>query len=144
MEIIDLIICDDIRHEMGNKKSLIGVYDNLTIPVQAGKEIKWPRPMRLGLFLRLKCAEEGLSADTFQIEFIYKNKAFTHMKGPIKFPEHATFIGLVIQNEGFPIPGEGEIKFKLKFFENNNVIKELDAAYELKVQVFEQKQPEMH
>ena len=50
----DFIVCDDIRTEINNKVSLIGVYNdtiNFIVPESAANA--WPKILRLGLFIRL-------------------------------------------------------------------------------------------
>ena len=54
MKLKDFIICDDIRTEINNKVSLIGVYNdalNFMVPERAINT--WPKILRLGLFIRL-------------------------------------------------------------------------------------------
>ena len=54
MKLIDFIICDDIRTEISNKVSLIGVYNdalNFVVPEKAVNT--WPKGLRLGVFVRL-------------------------------------------------------------------------------------------
>ena len=37
MKIVDFIVCDDIRREIGGKNTIIGVYDELNIRIPEGK-----------------------------------------------------------------------------------------------------------
>ena len=53
MKISNFIICDDIRTEIGNKHSLIGVYDGvIEFNVPPSEIGKWPKVLKLGLFAR--------------------------------------------------------------------------------------------
>jgi hypothetical protein len=51
MRLLDFIICDDIRNELGNKVSLMGIYTGTYII--PGNIVKWPFPTRFGFFIRL-------------------------------------------------------------------------------------------
>jgi hypothetical protein len=54
MKVIDFIICDDIRKEMGNKFSLAGIYnERIRLEAKDISAIKFPLPFRLGVFVRL-------------------------------------------------------------------------------------------
>ena len=54
MKLKDFIICDDIRTEIGNKISLMGIYNdafNFTVPEKLADN--WPKMVHLGFFIRL-------------------------------------------------------------------------------------------
>ncbi|MDA3835030.1 MAG: hypothetical protein PF495_16715 [Spirochaetales bacterium] len=52
MKIINFILCDDIRSEVGNKKSLMGVYaKELSFSVNADEAGVWPKDFFLGMML---------------------------------------------------------------------------------------------
>ena len=54
MKLKDFIICDDIRTEIGNKFSLMGIYNdalNFTVPENLADS--WPKMVHLGFFIRL-------------------------------------------------------------------------------------------
>ena len=49
MKINSFIICDDIRSEVGNKKSLMGIYTKeLVFSVTAEEAGVWPKDLVLG------------------------------------------------------------------------------------------------
>ena len=47
MKITDFIICDDVRMEIGNKISIMGIYNDSIILSVPGAETTWPVPLRL-------------------------------------------------------------------------------------------------
>lgn len=52
MKINSFIICDDIRSEVGNKKSLMGIYTKeLLFSVTAEEAGVWPKDLALGMML---------------------------------------------------------------------------------------------
>lgn len=65
MKLLDLIICDDIRQEVGGKQSLIGVYSDLIINFIPG-QVVWPVNFKLGIFIRIKLEENDLRPDAFE------------------------------------------------------------------------------
>ncbi len=59
------IICEDIRREVGNKHSLMGIYDDAIIfHVPPAKKDSWPRAKNLAFFIRI-VLEEGEDAASF-------------------------------------------------------------------------------
>ena len=52
MSINNCILCDDIRSEVGNKKSLMGVYSKeIAFAVADSDKTPWPKEMVFGLML---------------------------------------------------------------------------------------------
>lgn len=52
MRINNFILCDDIRTEVGNKKSLMGVYSKeITFSVAKDEKKQWPKELVLGVML---------------------------------------------------------------------------------------------
>ena len=59
MKINSLIICDDIRSEVGNKKSLMGVYTKELLFTVTAEEVDiWPRDLILGMMLDFSISAE--------------------------------------------------------------------------------------
>ena len=59
MNIINFILCDDIRSEAGNKKSLMGVYTKeLSFSVTAEEKGVWPKDLMLGMMLEFSVSLE--------------------------------------------------------------------------------------
>ena len=58
MEILDYIICDDIREELARKFTLVGTYnDKVVFERKAEDESFYPRPIRLSVFSKLVLEE---------------------------------------------------------------------------------------
>ena len=59
MKINSFIICDDIRSEVGNKKSLMGLYTKeLVFSVTAKEAGVWPKDIVLGMMLDFSISAE--------------------------------------------------------------------------------------
>jgi hypothetical protein len=68
MKQVDFIICDDVRMEVGNKVSLMGIYDDQIFFAQPGPaEQIWPRPMRTGIYIKAELEGKEVMPETFQI-----------------------------------------------------------------------------
>lgn len=141
MKILDFILCDDIRKEVSNKHTLIGVYDDKMIfQVPNLGEDKWPKRIKLGLFIRVKLDEGKPLPNRFSIEFIHdRDKVFGRGEGEI-IPPSINIINLlnfVLALEVFPITGVGVISFLMKFYKDDKIIDQLAPDYELNVEVQE-------
>lgn len=71
MELIDFIICDDIRFEVGGKRSLIGVVED-TFNLPAEENDKWPKSISFGLSIRGILSPEETEKDPKSFELMLK------------------------------------------------------------------------
>ncbi len=53
MKFSDIIVCDDIRREIGNKRTLVGVYSNQLIFYTDPEQPNWPTPKQLGIYFNI-------------------------------------------------------------------------------------------
>lgn len=137
MKIYDFIVCDDIRFEIGNKNTLIGIYDDLNFNVDKISLDQWPKAIKLGFFVRIKL-DPSDEIDEFQLEFFLNNKEFSNAKGLINNPiEKNLLLNIALVNNTFVIPNKGTITFKIKFFNDKKLVCELEPDYKLKVDVTE-------
>lgn len=88
MKINSLIICDDIRSEVGNKKSLMGVYTKeLLFTVTAEEMDIWPRDLILGMMLDFSIsAELKKKAHTFKVTCSVNDVETMLGEGEFDFP----------------------------------------------------------
>lgn len=134
MNILDFIVCDDIRHEVSNKITIIGAYADLLIfPVQDATVDQWPKQLKMGFFIRIKRHEEDPIPDEFHVEFVHEGKIFSNVRGNISAPQKVTLFNLPIVSDGFKIPGKGQISFNVKLFKNKKLIFDSSPDYRLKV-----------
>jgi hypothetical protein len=137
MKIFDFIVCDDIRFEINNKNTLIGIYDDLNFNVDKLSLDQWPKAMKLGFFVRIKL-EPSDEIDEFQLEFFLNEKEISKARGLINNPiEKSLLLNIALVNNNFIIPNKGIISFKLKFFNSKKLVCELEPDYKLKVDVTE-------
>jgi hypothetical protein len=113
-----LLICDDIRQEVGGKQSLMGLYNDAIIfgPAPEGIPV-WPKLMRLGFFIRLSFNEDDKIQEgtTFSFSFRRGDESVEIAKGPlaVQGSAHPRFASLSIMTNPFVINGPGEMTFTL-------------------------------
>lgn len=137
MKLIDFIACEDIRHEIGNKMTLVGIYaDQLSIMVlPKPAEDKWPKGIKMGIFIRIK-VDDSPMPDAFTMQFFQNEKEVDGIKGNVTIPTPSTkvdLLNLAIVFGNFKISGIGEIKFRLKLLKDGEVIYEVSPDYTLKI-----------
>jgi len=138
MKLIDFIVCDDIRQEIGNKTTLIGVYDEtLLFPVQKLSDDKWPKTIKLGFFMRIKIHETDEIPDEFSLEFIMNKKVFAKAAANITTSERPKYMVFALVNNNFQIPNPDPLMFTLKLFKNKTLLFEDALDYVLQVSVEE-------
>ena len=131
----DFIICDDIRQEIWNKQTLIGVYDDtLDFYVDDIKNDKWPKIMKTATYLRIQKEEKDVFPDKFKVTFFYESKPFLAAEGNIpENPRNIQLITIFIINNNFIYPGPGQYTFKLELFLKDSLIIDINPNYCLKV-----------
>ena len=88
MKINSFIICDDIRSEVGNKKSLMGIYTKeLLFSVTAEEAGVWPKDLVLGMMLDFSIsAELKKKAHKFKVMYSVNDVENALGEGEFKFP----------------------------------------------------------
>jgi len=118
MELDALLICDDIRQEVGGKQSLMGLYNDAII-FEANPEglPVWPKLMKLSFFIRLSfnVDDEIQQGTTFSFSFRRGDETVEIARGPfvIQGPAHPRYASLSIMANPFVINGPGEMTFSL-------------------------------
>ncbi len=133
MKLLDFLVCDDIRQEIGQKTTLVGIYRDLVISFV--KEAKWPFVIRLCFYLRFKRAEMDSMPDGFIVDFLLNENKFHTLDGTLGISPDAEvdYFDLMLVNNAFLIPGDGKITFLVKFLKNEHVIQEIEPEYILNV-----------
>ena len=127
MKLLDFIICDDIRNELGNKHSLMGVYDDsIDFQVTPDNQNTWPKLLRIGIYAKVK-TEGNEEVFKFKIRMKYNEKETVLVNGALPQPKIKPFNKIVISlvNGNFKFENPGNITFFLDFY---NQKKELIAT----------------
>jgi len=139
MKITNFLVCDDIRNEIGNKRSLMGIYDSsIEFRVTPENKSQWPKAMRLGIFARIKFEntdiKKGISS--FKLKIDYNGDIKEMGKGAFSAEKVSMFhtASLAIVHNNFVFKEPGEIRFSLDFSDvKNNVIQTITPDYILKI-----------
>lgn len=143
MRIIDFIVCDDIRQEVRNKVTLIGIYgDTINLETSPGNEIKWPIALKLGIFVRVKLDQgDDLEKDgfTFQLSMVHAEQKIIEVNGNFGFMkvEPTSVVGIPIVYPPVPLNGPGKLVFSFRVTKGEQIILEEDTAFEMTLRVRE-------
>ena len=128
MKIKDFIFCDDIRTEIGNKHSLMGVYgDDLKFASLPGRPMKWPINKPLGLFIRLIIEKDDIF-DSIKMKFSMDNHTGNLPELNMKMDAAAINkpqVNIVTKIEPLPIPGPGKLTVYLSFLKQGTILETL-------------------
>jgi hypothetical protein len=122
MRISDFIVCDDIRHEVGGKLSLMGVLTrdiHLQIPDPTA-----PFALRLGIFVRADVTLEEARPDTICLEIKYNAKPIDRHIIPIDPTKIVTGLSATISIAQLVLQGFGELLFVISMRQNDSVLGE--------------------
>jgi len=142
MKIDTFIISDDVRQEVNNKNSIIGLYDEvIKFREPKVKKGKWPKMMKVGIYAKFKLLDDDLNQNivSFKFKSKYKDKINEWVNGNFSQDNVVQIkstkkIKLVIVIPNFLFMGEGNITFQFEFYnEKNDIIKNIEPEYNLKV-----------
>lgn len=136
MKITDFIICDDVRQEIGNKFTLVGVYDtDVRIQTPSPESLTWPLPVNLAIYSRLQLEPKDEGLDTFEMVITQDEKELARLQGKINIQHRDRAFPISARMPGFPLPGPGLIKFHLRFTYQGKPIFDGDAPKTVRIMV---------
>lgn len=120
------IVCDDIRSELGNKYSLMGIYlDSVVFQRLKGSTEVWPKALKLGFYIRLVKEQEDMEVcpdSTFNFYSERDGKTELLGNGIINdrkaINQNGKFVITIIHNP-FIFTKPDNIKFFIEFFNND-------------------------
>lgn len=116
MKLTDLIICDDIRQEVGNKFTLVGVYDSeIRIQTSSPETLSWPLPLNIALFCRVELEANDSGLDEFELQITHDGIEIVKLKSAILVGHKDRPIPITTRMPGFPITGAGVLRFDMRF-----------------------------
>jgi hypothetical protein len=122
MRVTDFIICDDIRHEMDNKISLMGIYgDSLLVKGDAAA----PFNFLLGVYVRIEILPEDARPDAYLLVVALNNEPLGEVRSPIAIPADKQFVQFVVPFKPLPVPALGELSFTAELFREQRRIGDL-------------------
>ena len=110
MKLDSVIFCEDIRNEINNKHTLVGIYTDRII-LQADKPVeavKFPALSRLSCYFRFLKEDSDSSVDTFEIKFMLPVPCveLPVVSGALKINLDYKYFTITIVGESIPVqPG---------------------------------------
>jgi hypothetical protein len=117
MHLTDFIVCDDIRHEINRKVTLVGIYgDSINLISTPGTKVTWPLAMKLGLYIRLQIdSTDEIKPNTlFELTCLHEGMEFMRFDGSMILKESIKSLFAIPLSAVIPFPGPGKITFALK------------------------------
>ena len=136
MKLLDFIICDDIRIEVGNKHTIIGVYDDsIVFSVNSNNSNQWPKSKKLGFFIRILFEKTDEMPDKFVFNIITDSETQEIGKGNLEIQKMEKLKSLIISliHSNFIFKNDDTIRFQLVFYKNSKIVNELSPDLLLKV-----------
>ena len=136
MKLIDFIVCDDIRQEVGGKVTLVGVYeDRIMINAPSPEAVRWPVQLKLGFFIRLFNDETAPDMDGFDLQVRCNSKIICRLSGPLQITPQQGLMNLFFVNSAIRFPTEGRLSVALIFKKAQDVVHEIKPDLSIRVAV---------
>lgn len=130
MRFLDYIIAEDIRFELGNKLSIMGIYSE-EIRLNLPDDTQWPVPFRFGIFIRLKIEESDVTPNRFVLNVDHNDNNIAQINGNIGIMASVRTISLPLVINPFPLPGYGTVRFNFEIYNNEDLLS--SEIHELKI-----------
>jgi len=132
MKLIDFIVCDDVRIEMGNKLSIMGVYnDTLTLASPSGSDLPWPLALRLGIYSRFILSGNDQAPDHFRLTIRHETNEIAGGEGILMIQDPTKPFALALPLPQLAIPGPGYLHFQIALSKGATVLfdQEIDRPF---------------
>jgi hypothetical protein len=135
MQLADFIVCDDVRFEMGNKMSIMGIYDDsiLIPPPGIGSELLWPLAMRLSFFIRMHPTAHDAAINGFEFIVTHEGEKIAFLDGAIAIRDPSKPLRLAISLSQLLLPSLGKLSFKIVLKNGSEVISETDVPHNIRI-----------
>lgn len=122
MKLLDAIFCDDIRQELNNKLSLMGLYnDRMVLNINKETEIIWPQPINLSALLRFSF-EEKERPSSFEFEYLLNKRNIININGKLNInSSDKSQFQLILNGIGIPLE-PGNLGFSIKLYSQKKLL----------------------
>jgi hypothetical protein len=131
MHLNDFIIADDIRHELGNKISILGIYQDV-ITLNIPQDMDGAIPLRLGFYIRLRLDSGDAEPTKFEMYLTFNSEELARFEGKILKVEESSVLVLPLIANMLPITQYGVIKFDLKIMNEAELLFETSESIEIR------------
>jgi hypothetical protein len=125
MKFIDIIFCDDIRQELHNKLSLMGLYnDRMVLSVNKENEISWPQPINLSALLRFSLEDGNEAPNSFEFEYWLNKESILKINGELNLIINGKSqfqFQLILSGIGIPLK-PGDLGFSIKLYSQKQLL----------------------
>jgi hypothetical protein len=130
-ELVDFLICDDIRDEMGGKHSFVGVYDG-----QVNISHKGPRqlakiPFGFGCWFRIRVEPSDFAADEFELRLIQNGTVERRVRGKIGDMKPMPLMNFYIKGVSVLAADGDTLQAELALRANGKDVAQLRAKYSI-------------
>jgi len=133
MKLLDALFCDDVRFELNNKLSLMGLYsDRIVFRATSDKELSWPLPIKLATLLRFRLEGGDERPEAFEFEYFINDKGITKVSGAIKAESAQSYLNLALNADGIPLE-IGTLGFVVRLKKGEKIIFSEEQKHALKI-----------
>jgi hypothetical protein len=121
MKFIDILFCDDIRHELNNKLSVMGLYnERLVLNTNKENVITWPQPINLSALLRFSLDAQDERPSSFEFTYLLNKKDILQIKGDLRLIDESRF-QLILNGLGIPLE-PGQLGFSITLYNHGKLL----------------------
>jgi hypothetical protein len=131
MKLLDFILAEDIRQEVGDKHTIVGImpYDaNIQIQSLPGRDVKFPIAIKYALFIRLALKPEEECPTIFNVSIRLDEKEIQNIKGDLNMPKNIQYVNISLSINTI-LPQKGVLTYGCKFLKNDMVILDYISEY---------------
>jgi hypothetical protein len=140
MKLLDFVISEDIRFEVGNKVSLMGVLnDQIILTPQSPDGFKWPIATKAGFFAKFQFSKDDMIIDGIELKLLHNEKELGNLSVTAKLQDPNFPVLLPLIANPILLPGPGVMSFRFLMRKGSQVIKEIDTERTIKISVMSQK-----
>ncbi len=110
MKIVDFIVCDDVRQELGNKVSLMGIFSDAIVLQQ---EVAWPIRMNLSVFTRLELEADEIAPDSQVLAVDCNGKSIAEVELVVASKTGSRLLTFLVGLKPITIPEAGALGFRI-------------------------------
>jgi len=122
MKLVDFIVCDDIRQEISNKISVMGIFGNELRVQMASQDETWPVSLRLGVYVRVVLDNDDALPNRVQIKASRGDSEVVLADGALTIQDRRPILTVPIVLPQFVIMGPGAVTFECLFTRDTAVV----------------------
>jgi len=118
MKVVDFIVCEDIRTELGSKVSLMGVFDD-AIEFALLERLDQPFAMRMAIFSRVRFEEQDTLPNRCLIVASHEATEILRIDGRLDIIDRSQMLRIPVPIPAFPLRGPGRLTFHMRMLRDD-------------------------